>query len=87
MPPDETQALIREFVLRQFPLAKKRQIQDNEHLLENGIVDSLGVLDVVTFLEEKFHIKVLDEDLVPENFKDIETLTRFVRQRSSAAEG
>jgi acyl carrier protein len=69
---------IREFVRSRFPLARDLDAGDEASLLESGIIDSLGILDLVTFLEENLGIQVSDEDLNPENFDSIGALTRFV---------
>ena len=78
---DETAVLIRNFVLQRFPLASSKELTSDLSLLESGIVDSLGVLDLVGFIEEEFGIQAEDDDLVPENFDSIEALTRFVTDR------
>ena len=74
-------ARIRDFLLQRFPAARTRGLGDRDHLLENGILDSLGVLDVVAFLEEAYGISVLDDDLVPEHFQSVEQLTAFVQAK------
>jgi acyl carrier protein len=71
---------IREFVLQKFPLARKRKVADSDNLLESGIIDSLGVLDLVAFLQQEFAVAVADEDLTPENFQNIECMVRFVER-------
>ena len=71
---------IREFVLQQFPLARKRKVANHDNLLESGIIDSLGVLDLVAFLQQEFAVAVADEDLTPENFQNIECMARFVER-------
>jgi acyl carrier protein len=59
-----------------------------EALLESGIIDSLGVLDLVAFMEESFAITILDEELSPENFQTIERLASFIeRKRNETAAG
>jgi len=83
MPPDVVRQRIRDFILRHFPLAKKRNIGDDDHLLAAGVIDSLGVLEVVGFLEEDFGVSVVDDELVPENFKSIESLVSFVGRKNS----
>lgn len=72
---------IREFVLQRFPLAREVNPGDEDSLLDAGIVDSLGILDLVTFLEESFGVTAQDDDLNPENFDSIATLVRFVESR------
>ena len=71
---------IREFVLRKFPLARKRKVANGDNLLESGVIDSLGVLEIVEFLQQEFAVAVADEDLTPENFQNIECMARFVER-------
>lgn len=71
---------IREFILQKFPLARKRKVANNDNLLESGIIDSLGVLDLVAFLQQEFAVAVADEDLTPENFQNIDCMARFVER-------
>lgn len=73
---------IRKFVLAKFPLARKKQVKDSDSLLESGIVDSQGVLEVVTFIEQEFSIVVADDDLVPENFQTIDLIAGYIRNRT-----
>jgi acyl carrier protein len=72
---------IHSFVLEKFPLARKRQIKSQDKLLESGIIDSLGILDLVAFVEENFGIVLSDDELTPENFQSIERLTAFVQSK------
>ena len=51
--------------------------------LESGLIDSTGVLELVAFLEEKFQIKVEDEDLIPANLDSVNALIRFVEGKSA----
>lgn len=59
-------------------------LQDDDSLLEKGIIDSIRMLDLIGFLEEKFSVKVDDEDLYPENFDTLNAIADFVGQRISA---
>jgi acyl carrier protein len=56
-------------------------LSDSESLLERGIVDSTGVLEMVMFLEEKFGIQIDDAELVPDNLESIEKTAKFVRRK------
>ncbi len=60
------------------------ELQRDDSLLEQGIVDSTGVLEIVAFLEEKWGISVEDEELVPENFDSLASLTAFVEKKQPA---
>jgi|SRR6267378_3055874 len=74
---------IREFILDKFPLARKQQLKDSDALLETGILDSLGVLDLVSYVEQTFSIVVADEELSPENFQSVDTLASYVQRKTS----
>jgi acyl carrier protein len=74
---------IRDFILAKFPLARKQRLQDSDALLESGILDSLGILDLVSFLELEFSITVADDELVPENFQSVERIVAFVERRTA----
>ena len=77
---------IRIFIIQTFPAARKLPLQDDMPLLESGVVDSLGVLDVVAFLEKSFMIQVSDEELTPENFASVRCLTSFVENKRAQIE-
>ena len=74
---------IRAFIESEFPLARRRPLEDRDSLLDDGIIDSLGILEVVDFLEEKFEIQLSDDDLVSDNFESVATLTDLVTARCS----
>ena len=76
-----TNTLIKSFIEQKFPAARKRAIHDDVPLLESGIIDSLGVLDVVAFLEQQFTIKISDEELTPDNFASIQCMAAFVERK------
>jgi acyl carrier protein len=76
---------IRTFILEKFPTAKNRGLSDDLPLLESGIIDSLGVLDVVGFLEQTFRIKIDDDELTPDNFANIRRLVAFVESKNGWA--
>ena len=58
---------------------------DSTSFLEEGIVDSMGIMELVMFVEENFSITVEDEELVPDNFDSVSRLSAYVRTKSSAA--
>ncbi len=70
------------YVVARFPSARGLNLGDEASLLDAGLIDSLGVLDLVAFVEETFGIQVGDDDLIPDNFDSVGALVRFVlRQR------
>jgi acyl carrier protein len=59
----------------------RASIDPDEDLLEQGVIDSLGVMTLITFMEDTFGIEIGDEDIVPENFQSLNILTKFVEQK------
>lgn len=70
---------IKNFLEKQFPATKN--VGNEDPLLKNGLIDSLGILEVVTFLENEFDITLTDEELLPENFESVRSLSKFVQQK------
>lgn len=80
-------ARIRAFIVERFPSARNRTLGDEDRLLANGILDSLGVLDLVAFLESEFGISVADDDLVPAHFESLRSLAAFIATKSGNGSG
>lgn len=83
--PQSVAVRIREFVLKTFPPAGKRTLGDDEKWLESGLIESLGILDLIHFLETEFSIEVSDEELLPENFQSLSAAATFVQRKQGAA--
>ena len=83
--PDPVSEQIRAFIREHFPLARQNPPADDDSLLDSGIVDSLGILEIVNFLMSAFGVEISDDDLQPENFDSIESLRRFILGRRGAA--
>jgi acyl carrier protein len=78
---EKRSAEIRSYIVKQFPVARKESLKDETQLLTSGIVDSLGMLDLVRFLEDTYSIQISDEELTPENFASIRSLSSFVESK------
>ena len=74
---------IRQFIEGHIPKANQQGVNDDDQLLENGLLDSLAILDVVTFLEEEFGISISDDELTPDNFQSIRTMSIYVQEKKS----
>ena len=72
---------IQKFILEQFAIANQRNISLDDLLLGSGIIDSMGILHIVTFIEGEFGITVVDEDFTPENFQSIRHITHLVQSK------
>lgn len=66
---------IKDFIIENFLFGNADGLQDDTSFLDEGIIDSTGVLELVTFLEETFDIQVDDEELIPENLDSINNVT------------
>ena len=76
--------VIREFIEREFLSRKSiKDFDENTSLIESGIVDSLGIMSLVAFLEKEFSIEVSDLDLLPENFDSVNILAQYVQSKLS----
>lgn len=62
----------------------KMNLSDDEDLLGTGIIDSLGILRLVGFIEENFGIQVPDEDVVYENFNSIQAINDYLNSNTTA---
>ena len=63
------------------------QVGADDSLLESGTIDSMGVLQLVAFLETTYGIKIDDDDLMPDNFDTIAAIASFIERRQAGARG
>jgi acyl carrier protein len=81
----EHKQAIREFIVENFLFGEDSGLKENASFLENGIIDSTGVLELVQFLEETYEIKVEDEELVPENLDSIINVVKYLERKRNGA--
>jgi acyl carrier protein len=80
------QQQIRSFILTSFLFTDdESRLKNQDSLLEQGIMDSTGVLELVGFLESQFGIKVADEELVPDNLDSVDRIVAFVGRKQPAS--
>lgn len=78
---------IRSYVLDNFLFTDdESSLEDSASFLEEGIVDSTGVLELVMFVEETFQIAVDDEDIIPENFDSVLGLVQYIEHKNGRSE-
>jgi acyl carrier protein len=77
------EGILTDYIRRQF-LRGRRSVAPDEDLLANGIIDSLGILQLVAFIEEQFGLRLPDEDVVLENFQSVAALSNYLRQAQSS---
>ena len=76
---------IRDFVIRNFYVSNVDALKNSESLLDAGIIDSTGVLEVIAFLEEEFGITVDDAEMLPENLDSIDNIASYVDRKKGTA--
>jgi acyl carrier protein len=59
----------------------KKSLAPDENLITQGIIDSMGILKLVSFMESTFAIKINNEEIVPENFQTLNALKEFVEKK------
>ncbi len=80
---DATRTQIRDFIVENFLFGDSARLPgDDMSLIDNDVVDSTGVLELVAFLEERFGIAVADADIVPANLDSVERIAAYVERVS-----
>jgi acyl carrier protein len=77
---------IRGYIVENFLFGDEGPLtSDDQSLLDSGIIDSVGVMELVSYLESDHGLQIQDEDLVPENLDSVANLAAFVRRKKAAA--
>lgn len=72
---------VRSFLISNFYVADPSSLEDGVSLLERGIIDSTGVLEVILFIEETFGLKVEDNEMLPDNLDSIDRIADYVSRK------
>lgn len=76
---------IRNFIVENFLFGDTSNgFENSDSLLEKGIIDSTGVLELVSFIEETYGIKVEDEELIPENLDSVVFVSAYITRKQTA---
>jgi acyl carrier protein len=78
--------LLTDFIKQEILHGRSVALNDDVDLLASGVIDSLGILRMVAFMEERFGVKVPDEDVVFENFQNIRVMAQYIAQQKSTAQ-
>jgi acyl carrier protein len=79
------EARVRQFIVQQFRVSDPARLATDTLLMEEGIVDSVGMLAVILFLEGEFGIEVDNLEILPENLGSISRIAAFVVGKQEAA--
>ena len=73
---------VRTFLAENFSLGRDvSHLSDTQSLTERGFIDSVGIVELLTFLETHFDIQISDDETVPENIDTIDNIVRFVGEK------
>lgn len=79
MTPEE---IVRNHIAKDILFSKKGYpYPDDASFLENGIIDSMNVMELIMFVEENFQLEVADEEIVPDNFDSVSKIGAYVRRK------
>ena len=82
----EMEKKIRSYILSNYLFTDDESaLSIDDSLLDRGIIDSTGILEVIFFLEEEFGVKVDDDEMIPENLDSVANLVSFVQRKQAAA--
>ncbi|MEZ5739750.1 MAG: acyl carrier protein [Burkholderiaceae bacterium] len=79
----QIQSQLAEFIASRFPTVA-RPIDAATPLTDGGDIDSLGILEIVTFIAETFEVEIADDDFLPEHFETLGSLARLVHGKVDA---
>ena len=74
------------FIVENFLFGDGEQLTNETSFLDSGIIDSTGILELITFLEETYNIKIEDDELIPENLDSLNSVAKFIEQKIPCAE-
>jgi acyl carrier protein len=75
---DNTKQLLNDFIVSEFLHDEPRDIAVNDNLIEDGVIDSLAILILIKFIEDRFSVSVDAEDIVLDNFESVEAISRLI---------
>lgn len=79
----EIKRIVREFIIRNFAYGLNNSIhlQDDESLMDAGIIDSTGVIEIISFIESEFDVFISMDEVLPENIHSIESISQFIGKK------
>jgi acyl carrier protein len=77
---------VRKFVNSELLYQDDQAIDDNANLIESGVIDSMTLLRLVSFLEENYGIEIPDQEIVPDNFRSLSAIGTFLAGRVAAGQ-
>jgi acyl carrier protein len=80
-----TEKKIRAFILENYLFTDDQsELKNDDSFLDQGILDSTGILEIIFFIEDEFKIKIKDEEMVPDNLDSVEKIVAFIQRKETA---
>lgn len=83
---DQKIQTIRSFIVDTFLFGDDSVLKEETSFLQNGIIDSTGILELITFLEQQYSIKIQDDELIPQNLDSLKNIGQFLDRKLSCVE-
>lgn len=81
----DVQTTLKEFIAMTFLHRNDtKDVSTDDSLLDGGLIDSMGIFQLVAFMEKEFSIDVLDEEIIPENFETLNNMVAFIRTKQNS---
>jgi len=79
-----TEDKIRGYILENFLFTDDQSaLSNSDSFLEKGLVDSTGILEIITFIEDDFNLSIDDEEMVPENLDSVDNIIAFITKKQN----
>jgi len=72
---------LKKFLIEKKFLTKDETLDKSDSLLEKGIIDSIAMLEIISFIEKEYRIKVDEDDMMPENFDSLNAIENYVNEQ------
>ena len=78
----KTTEIIRQFIIENFIFEDDENLKEDTSFMENGILDSTGILELIAFIEENFGFAMEDEEIIPENLDSLKAAAAYVKRKT-----
>ena len=78
---DTIRVMIRDYIVENILFGNGQMLEDDMSFQDGGVLDSTGMLEIITFVEERFGIEIDDSEVVPENPGTLQQISRFVGRK------
>lgn len=82
----DTSEIIRDFIVDNFLFGETNHFTEDTDFFEKGILDSTGIIELVSFIEQTFNISIEDDELIIDNFSSLDNITRYLQLKLTPKE-